>query len=84
LAGLREASWAGEERGVRLGYAATAALQFVVCAGATVFGLAGDDERPRLEAAFDATLETLLDRHAAAQPFLLDLVDEARTLLGTP
>lgn len=82
LAGLREAGWTGEERVVRLGYAVTAALQFVAFAAATMFALAGDDERPRLEAAFGATLEALLDGHAAVQPVLLDLADEARALLG--
>jgi hypothetical protein len=27
------------------------------------------------------SLEAVLDRHAAVQPFVLDLADEARTLL---
>jgi hypothetical protein len=81
LAGLREAGWAGEERDVRLGYALTVALQFGAFTGAIVGVLAGEDERARYEAAF-GTLEAVLDRHAALQPFVLDLADEARTLLG--
>jgi Ser/Thr protein kinase RdoA (MazF antagonist) len=81
LAGLREAGWAGEERMVRLGFAAVAALQFVALTGVAFVGTTGDAERPRYEAAFGATLEAILDRHAAMQPFLLDLADEARHLL---
>ncbi len=82
LAGLRQAGWAGETRLVRLGYTATVALQFVAFAGAIKVGLAGDDERPRLEAWYGATLEAVLDRHAALQPFALDFADGARSLLG--
>jgi hypothetical protein len=82
LAGLRAAGWTGDERLVRLGFAATAALQFCVLAAAIIWGFASDDERPRIEAAVGMSLEAILDRHAAMQPFVLDLADEARTLLG--
>ena len=49
-------------------------------AGAIVVTLASADERPQWEAAFGMTLETILDRHAAMQPFLLDVAEEVRQL----
>jgi hypothetical protein len=83
LTGLREIGWMGEERLVRLGYAASLSLRFVALTGPILAALAGEDERPRLEAAFGMTLETVLDRYAAMQPFLLELADETRSLLGS-
>jgi hypothetical protein len=80
VAGLREAGWRGDERLVRLGYAATAALQFCALAAALKWGFASAEERPRLEASVRMSLEAVLDRHAARQPFGLDLADEAQAL----
>jgi hypothetical protein len=83
LTGLREMGWTGAERLVRLGYAAVLSLRFVALTGPILAALAGEDERPRLEAAFGTTLESVLDRHAAMHPFLLELADETRSLLAS-
>jgi hypothetical protein len=82
LTGLREMGWRGDDRLVRLGYTATLSLRFVAMAGAIVVTLASADERPQWEAAFGMTLETILDRHAAMQPFLLDMAEEVRQLVS--
>jgi hypothetical protein len=82
LAGLREAGWTGPDDPVRLGYALTVALQFGAFAGSVVVGFVDEAERPRIEAAFAGSLEDILDRHAAIQPLVLDLADEARALLA--
>ena len=82
LTGLREMGWRGDERLVRLGYTATLSLRFVAMAGAIVVTLASADERPQREAAFGMTLETILDRHAAMQPFLLDVAEEVQQLVS--
>ena len=56
LTGLREMGWSGEDKVVRLGYAAALSLQFVALTGPILAALAGEDERPRLEVAFGVTL----------------------------
>ena len=81
LTGLREAGWVGDERQVRLGYAAALALRFVATTGPVLAAPPGEDERPRLEAAVGTTLEALLYRHAAMLPFLLDAVEGVRGML---
>ena len=82
LAGLRDAGWAGEERPVRLGYAATLGLRWGPLAGITVAVTADADWRARTEAALGISFEEMLDRYARMQPFLLAQADEARRLLG--
>ena len=82
LTGLREMGWTGDERLVQLGYAAALSLRFIALAGSMVVALAGEDDRPRLEAGYGMTLEAILDRHAAMQPFLLDVADDVRRLAG--
>jgi hypothetical protein len=67
---------------VQLGYAAALSLRFVAMAGAIVVALASAEVRPQREAAFGMTLETILDRHAAMQPFLLDVADEVRRMVS--
>lgn len=83
LAGLREVGWTGAAEIARLGFAATLALQHGPLSGVLMIALAGEQELPRLEAAFGATREALLDRHAAMQPFIMDMADEARALIST-
>ena len=82
VAGIRDAGWSGPEAVPRLGYAATAALQYGAFASTIVVGLATDPDRPRFEVAVGATLEAVLERHAAVQPFVLGLADEVRALLA--
>ena len=77
LAGLKDAGWTGEDRIARLGYVATSALQYGVLGGNVLAATADADERPRLEAGLGMSLETFLDRHAAIQPVVLDLAEEA-------
>lgn len=82
LAGLRETGWTGEDRIARLGYAATMALQYGVLGGNVLAATAGVEERPRLEAGLGMALETFLDRHAAIQPVILTVAEEALDLLA--
>jgi hypothetical protein len=57
---------------------AALSLRFVAMAVAIVVTLASADERPQREAAFGMTLETILDCHAAMQPFLVEVAEEVR------
>jgi hypothetical protein len=82
LAGLRDAGWEGDERLVRLGYAAAMALRFGPFSGFVEDIGADDAFRASEEPVTGATFDALLDRFAAVQPFVLDLADEARDLLA--
>jgi hypothetical protein len=82
VTGLREIGWTGNERMVRLGFAAALSLRFLVLTGPIVMALASEEERPRLEAGWGTRLETILDRHAAMQPYLLDVADEVRRMMS--
>ena len=83
LAGLRDAGWAGDERPVRLGFTAAMALRFGPIAGYVATITADDAMRARREPALGTTLDALLDRFAAVQPFVLDLPDAAWDLLAS-
>jgi hypothetical protein len=82
LAGLRDAGWAGDERLVRLGYAAATALRFGPFAGFVELIGADDALLASAEPVTGATFAAVLDRFAALQPFVLDLADEAWDLLA--
>jgi hypothetical protein len=77
--GLRESGWAGDEAVARFGYCACAALRY----GLLVLGVAAldDNRRDGLVRSFGMPIEELLDLFAEEQRFLMDLIDEARSLL---
>jgi len=81
LDGLGDAGWRGDQRHVRLAYAAHAALRNAFNAvGASV-----PDESGRAGALqnYGHTWEELAERRAMVRPFLLDLAEEARGLMAT-
>ena len=83
LDGLRDAGWTGDERLVRFGFAATAALFIGVGAlGPFVSGILDDNKADLVETLFGCSREDLADQYAFLQDYLLDLGDEARKLLS--
>lgn len=81
LAGLRAAGWSGEERVVRFGYCASAALHWAF-AGAYALRWAENEALGQTMAArFKRPLEAIVKQRAAITYYLLDLADEARNLL---
>lgn len=84
LDGLRDSGWrgdSGDERSVRIAYAAHAALRNLFNAvGASVPDEAG---RAAAKQTYGHTWEALAERRAEVRPFLLDRADEARRLLET-
>jgi hypothetical protein len=83
IEGLRDAGWQGDERLVRFGYAATTAL----CVGVGAVGLwlpAMLDEKDlkMIEKGLGHPIERIVTQFAELQGYLLDLGDEARTLLA--
>lgn len=73
--GLRDAGWRGDARLVRLGYSASAALRW----GVRATGLQTWSGNPAMGSTEDAA--TALQRRAAMTYYLLDLTDEARSLI---
>jgi len=82
LVGLREAGRGGDKSVVRLGFLATAALLYTVCAAGFMVGLLGDPSQHR---AFEQLLGCPLGDAGASygelRPFKVELVEEARRLL---
>ena len=60
---------------------AALALRYVALTAPILAALAGDQERPRLEAAWEMTLEAVLDRNAAMLPFMLDVAEGVGELI---
>jgi hypothetical protein len=83
LEGLIDAGWEGDERLARQGYTSALALRFGPFAGAINAIRAEEDAmRVRVEEAFGASFDVLLERFAAVQPFVLDMGDEALDLIN--
>lgn len=79
---LRDAGWKGNERLVRFGFAATAALFIGVGAvGPFMANLLDDDKKAVLERFYGCSREDLADQYALMQNNLLDLGDEAYALI---
>jgi hypothetical protein len=82
LQGLYEAGWRGDPRLVRFGYAASAALRYTV---PTVIEVITDlcDERRHaaVEARRGMPFQRAVERQVALTEFLLDLADQATSLL---
>jgi hypothetical protein len=84
--GLRESGWHGDRRLARLGYTATAALDFGLIWCLIYTNLLGSPETgistvDRLANYTGHTFNEVAEQWAACQPYLLDLGDEATTLL---
>jgi hypothetical protein len=83
LAGLRATGWSGDERQVRLGYCASAALHWAF-AGAYALRWAENEQLGQTMAArFNRPLDAIVRQRAAITYYLLDLADEARSLLSS-
>jgi hypothetical protein len=84
VVGLREADWAGDERLVRLGFTAAAALRYTVGTLRLVWPEVIDPAlRPAWEDLFARPLEEVVEGWAELWPFQRGLVEEARALLPT-
>lgn len=82
VAGLREAGWAGDERLVRLGFTAAAALRNTVGLLHLVLpALSDPNMHPVMENIFGRPLELVVGAWAELWPFQLELAEEARSLL---
>jgi hypothetical protein len=82
MAGLREAGWAGDERVVRLGFTAAAALRFTIGAVGPVLPVVTDPALRLIEEDhFGRPLEEVVEAWAALWPFQFELAEEARALL---
>ena len=79
---LREAGWGGDERLVRLGFLATAALLYTVgTAGFTMSKIADPTEYPTIEQAMGLSMAEAVDAWTELSTFKFELVEEARRLL---
>lgn len=82
MEGLRDVGWGGDQRLVRFGYTATAALAFGLVFGVTAANAGQDpDAAAAAEAAFGHPIDVIMEQWAVMEPFLLDLGDEALALL---
>jgi hypothetical protein len=85
LTGLRNVGWCGDTHLARLGYAAAAASFAIGIAGMVNDYVSSPDEamRSQPEQWLDRPIEAVAEQWADAIYLLLDLADEARTLLPT-
>ena len=82
MAGLREAGWAGDERLVRLGYTADAALRHTVGLVRYLLPMVTDPAVPsEVEAFFGRPFGQVLKGWAELWPFQFELAEEARALM---
>jgi hypothetical protein len=82
VAGLREAGWTGDERVVRLGFTAAAALRHTVGLLRLVWPVVSDPAlRPVVEDLFGHPLEEVVEAWAELWSFQFGLAEEARALL---
>ena len=82
MAGLREAGWAGDERVVRLGFTAAAALRYTVGGVRLVLPwMTGPTLRPVTEELLGRPVEEVVEAWAELWPFQFGLAEEARALL---
>jgi hypothetical protein len=82
VTGLREAGWDGDERLVRLGFVATAALLYTVgTAGLTMAMIADPTEYPAYEHAMGLSMAEAVAVWVELSTFTFELVEEARRLL---
>jgi hypothetical protein len=83
LQGLEDAGWRGDPLLVRLGYAASAALRYTVpTVIETILDLRDDRRHALVEERRGMPFQEAVERQVALTEFLLDLADEARSLVG--
>jgi hypothetical protein len=79
---LREAGWVGDERLVRLGFAADAALRHPVGLLGQIWSLVSQPAlRSVVEDLFGRPVEEVVEAWAELWPFQFELAEEARALL---
>ncbi len=84
MAGLRAAGWAGDEKQVRLGYAAAASLRHTVGLLHLLCPAISDPlQQPAIEELFGNPLGAVVKGWAELWPFQFRLAEEARRLLHT-
>ena len=84
VAGLREAGWVGDERLVRRGFTAAAALRYTVGSLRLVWPEVIDPAlRPAWEDVFGRPLEEVVEGWTELWTFERGLIEEARALLPT-
>jgi hypothetical protein len=84
VAGLRDAGWAGDERLVRLGVTAAAALRYTIGTLPLELSMVTDPAlRPVVEDLIGRPLEEVVEALAELWPFQFGLAEEARALLPT-
>ena len=82
VAGLREAGWAGDERLVRLGFTADAALRHTVGLVRCLLPVVTDPTlRPDMEDLFGRPFAEVVEGWAELWPYQFELAEEARALL---
>jgi hypothetical protein len=83
LQGLEDAGWRGDPLLVRFGYAASAALRYTFPTVIEIITDLRDNRRHRVvEGRRGIPFQEAVERQVALAEFLLDLADEARTLMG--
>jgi hypothetical protein len=84
VAGLREAGWVGDERLVRLGFTAAAALRLTVGMVQLLLPVVTDPALPaEVEDLFGRPPEEVVAGWADLWPYQFGLAEEARALLAT-
>ena len=85
VTGLREAGWDGEERLVRVGFLASAALLYTVGTAGLTMDIVGDPTQyPAVELALGCSMPEAVAVWTELSTFKLQLVEEARRLLSSP
>jgi hypothetical protein len=81
VTGLREAGWEGEERLVRLGFLASAALLYTVGTAGLTMAIVGDPTQyPAFEHTMGCSMAEAVAAWAELSAFKFELVEEARRL----
>jgi hypothetical protein len=82
LQGLAEAGWRGDPLLVRFGYVASAALRYLIpTVTELIVDLCDNRRREEVEVRRGMTFEQAVEQQVALTEFLLDLADEATSLL---
>jgi hypothetical protein len=80
IEGLKEVGWEGDERDVRLGFAASGALRYTAYVLVRMGILLDDQQRLWAERVLGRPIEHFIDRVVALREYLFGLADEARAL----
>jgi hypothetical protein len=80
IEGLKEVGWVGDERDVRLAFAASGALRYTAYVLVRMGILLDDQQRLWAERVLGRPIEHFIDRVVALREYLFGLADEARAL----